>query len=107
MTDLMNSQLHSGTRLRSYVPLAGNQPSATEKIAIAISASQKYGTAEKKVETGRSESAQVPRRQPMPEPMSVPITKLRIVAMPTRPMVHGSAVEMTSVTDEPVKLVDM
>src|SRR6478735_2896640 len=101
MTDLMNSQLHSGTRLRSYVPLAGNQPSATEKIAIAISASQKYGTAEKKVEMGSSESAQVPRRQPMPLPMSVPMKKLSSVAMPTRPIVHGSACEMTSVTGKP------
>src|SRR3954454_3270662 len=97
----MNSQSQPGTRLRSYVPLDGNQPSATEKIAMAMSASQKYGTAEKNVEIGRSESAQVPLRQPMPLPMSVPIAKLRSVAMPTRPMVHGSACEMTSVTGVP------
>ena len=63
-----------------------------------MSASQKYGTAEKNVEIGSSESAHVPRRHPMPVPISVPIVKLMMVAMPTRPIVHGSACPMTSVT---------
>ena len=65
---------------------------------MAMSASQKYGTDEKNVEIGSSESAHVPRRQPMPVPMSVPSVKLMIVAMPTRPIVQGSACWMTSVT---------
>ena len=65
---------------------------------MAIRASQKYGTDEKNVEIGSSESAQVPRRQPMPVPTSVPSVKLMIVAMPTSPMVHGSACWMTSAT---------
>ena len=63
-----------------------------------MSASQKYGTAEKKVEMGSSESAHVPRRQPMPAPMTVPRVKLMSVAMPTRPTVHGSAWAITSAT---------
>src|SRR3954470_10858392 len=94
----MNSPLHSGTSARSYDPFAGNQPSPTDSTAMQMSPSQKYGTAEKNVDSGSRESAQVPRRQPMPVPMSVPMMKLMTVARPTRPTVHGSACRMMSAT---------
>ncbi len=63
-----------------------------------ISASQKYGTAASRVVAGTNESSQVPGRQPTKAPRPTPMIAARIVAIPTRAIVHGSELAMTSVT---------
>ena len=50
---------------------------------------------------GSSESSRPPRRHPATTPISEPRAKARIVVIPTRPSVHGSAWPTTLVTGSP------
>jgi hypothetical protein len=56
-----------------------------------MSPSQKYGIVLKNVVTGMIASSLLPRFQPTIAPATVPIVNEMIVAMPTRPSVHGRA----------------
>lgn len=59
-----------------------------EKIAIAISPSQKYGIVLKNVVIGMSASSLLPRFQPTIAPPTVPSANEMMVASPTRPSVQ-------------------
>ena len=53
---------------------------------------QKNGIAVVKTNSGgNAPSRRLPRRQAAMAPIAVPMMKARIVLMPTRPSVHGSA----------------
>src|SRR3954464_1652234 len=88
----MKSHDHAAVVATSYPPLSGNQPSLIENSQIASSASQKYGKAEVITKIGGSRpSTAPPRRQPDTSPISVPRTNAKIVVIPTRKSVQGSA----------------
>src|SRR6478609_2415901 len=97
-TSHANSHDHSGLAPLLYACDAGNQPSVLENTAIAMRPIQKYGTVDMKVATGTIASAALPRRHPTTAPIELPRKKLRTVAMPTSPSVHGSATAITSPT---------
>ena len=59
------------------------------KIRTSTSARKKYGSAERKVAAGRTQSTQEPRRQAMSTPMAVPATKATAVATTRSPSVQG------------------
>ena len=98
ITEEMNSHDHSGDFPTPNALPIGNQPRFTEKTVIASRPSQKYGMVLRNVVSGISRSSLLPRLQPMNAPPTVPTAKAITVAMPTSPMVHGSAPEITSDT---------
>jgi hypothetical protein len=57
-----------------------------------------HDEADRQGEPGHARQDRVPRRQATSTPMSVPRTKLMMVATPTSPSVHGSAPLMTLLT---------
>src|SRR5262245_22865611 len=91
---------HAGTRPGVNPPEDGNQLSGPASSAIATRPSQKYGTDDRNVVAGSRLSIHVPRRQPAPMPSAVPMRKLRIVVMPTSPIVQGRLWPITSETEE-------
>src|SRR2546428_10657834 len=76
----------------SYPNRLGNNLSIVPvcpKIRTSTRARKKYGIAWKKVAAGSTHSTEEPRRQAIKVPIVVPPTKLKMVARPRRPRVHG------------------
>src|SRR5579875_2160052 len=94
-----NAGLDPNAVLESYPPASGNQPSWKPNSHNAKSATQKYGTAARNVDSGLSVlSTRLPARQPQITPTPVPMQNARIVVMPTNNSVHGNACPISDFT---------
>src|SRR5262245_1958745 len=98
-TLLPYSQDHSGTSVLSNAKSLGSHVRTTEKMSTPMRPTQKYGTDDVTMKIGvKKLSSLPPRRQPPTTPIALPRTNDSTVVTPTRPMVHGSPVRITSVT---------